>query len=169
MRGTLDGRTTTVGDADGIRDTVDGFLAFFRHASAAPDEDLLTLLDYLDQLSIHGRHVSYEFEDGHAEPPRLDGTEALRSAAERFPGLAPYNIPDPVEGSPGSATILVADPYDDIADLRSDLEEVAWCFRNTSENDALWRFQFGYQYHWGDHLSNLRWYLMRHLAGWDAV
>jgi hypothetical protein len=33
----------------------------------------------------------------------------------------------------------------------------------------LWHFEFGYQSHWGEHVSNLRWYLMRHLSGTDAA
>jgi hypothetical protein len=154
---------------DEVRHAVEDFLAFLRGSPAVPDADLSTLLDHLDRLSALGRHVSYQFESGHPDPPRPDWGLSLSAARKRFPGLGPYNIPDPIEGSPGRAKILVADPYDDVADLQADLEEVAWCFANTSSNDALWHFQLGYQSHWGEHLSNLRWYVMRHLAGTDAA
>lgn len=130
-----------------------------RGSPVTPQDDLVTLLDHLDRLSTLGRHVSYQFEDGHPDPPRPDGALSLARARDRFPGLGPHNFPDPIEGSPGRAKILVADPYDDIADLQGDLEEVAWCFANTSASDALWTFQLGYQSHGGEHLSNLRWYL----------
>jgi hypothetical protein len=104
-----------------------------RGLPATPEDDLAALLDHLDRLSALGRHVSYPFENGHPDPPRPDWALSLARARERFPGLGPYNVPDPIEGSPGRAKILVADPYDDIADLEGDLEEVAWCFANTNK------------------------------------
>jgi hypothetical protein len=155
--------------ADDIREAVEAFLAFLAELPGSREDDLRILLDHLDRLSTLGRHVYFEFEDGHPDPPRPEWADSLARAQRRFPGLGPYNVPDPIEGSPGKAKILVADPYDDIADLRGDLEEVAWCFAHTSPNDALWHFQFGYQSHWGEHLSGLRWYVMRHLAGTDAA
>ena len=156
-------------NADDIRAAVEEFLVFLRELPGSREDDLAALLDHLDRLSTLGRHVSYQFEDGHPDPPSPGKPLLVAQAQARFPGLGPYNVPDPIEGSPGKAKILVGDPYNDIADLRGDLEEVAWCFTNTSANDALWQFEFGYQHHWGEHLSGLRWYLFRHLAGTDAA
>jgi hypothetical protein len=117
----------------------------------------------LDRLCVLGRHPRYTFEDGHPDPPDRDWPAVYRQfrelAQERFPGLQPYNLPDPISEKPGEAQIVVADPYDDIADIAGDLAHVRWSLENTSPNDALWHFHFGYQSHWGDHASNLRWYL----------
>ena len=45
---------------------------------------------------------------------------------------------------------MIADAYDDIADIAGDLFQVQWCFANTSDRDALWHFGLGYDSHWGD-------------------
>ena len=158
-----------MGSASDIREAVDRFLAFVKSNPASREEDLHELLDHLDRLSTLGRRVSYQFEDGHPDPPERNHPGSVDPVRLRFPGLGPYNVPDPIEGSPGKAKLLVSDPYNDLAELRDDLEDTAWCFENTSENDALSNFEFGYQYHWGEHLSNLRWYLVRHLRGSDTV
>ena len=149
-------------NATRIEDAVNRFLSVVRRPARGSEAELAELLDSLDELSLVARSVEHVFEEGHPDPPDPNYRENLAQARWRFPGLPPYNIPDLVSVSPGEAQVLVGDPYDDIADLRGDLEQVAWCFQHTSANDALWHFQHGYQSHWGYHLANLRWFLFHH-------
>lgn len=148
-------------DPGEVRQTIQRYFALIENSTGTPAENLLGLADILDELARLGRHTEPSFEDGHPDPPSgHDRCRQIRSlAAIRFPGLGPYNLPDPISGSPGESQIVVADPYNDIADIAGDLFEADWCFAHTSDLDALWRFRFGYDSHWGDHVNNLRWYL----------
>jgi hypothetical protein len=151
--------------ADEIKQLATEFVALVTAEPVSSAEDPLgSLLDLLDRLSLFGRHVNYTFEDG-PDPPRGRYKEFYRLAVDRFPGLSCYNIPDPISEKPADAKVLVGDPYDDIADISQDLEEVLWLFENASEGTALWQFEWGYQNHWGEHASNLRWYLFARERG----
>ena len=68
---------------------------------------------------------------------------------------AENNLSDSIENS----DIIVGDAIDDICDIVGDLQEVLWCFENTSENDALWHYEINFRSHWGRHLRDLQLYL----------
>ena len=51
------------------------------------------------------------------------------------------------------------DAVDDLTDIVHDLSDVAWCWDHTGPDEAIWRFRFGFQTHWGQHLFNLRSYI----------
>lgn len=149
--------------AQQVSEAIDKFFALLE----GPVEDdlemgLLLLADVLDELMMLGRHPHYFFEGDHPDPPGngLESYHRFRDVAtRRFPDLHFYNLATPVSEKPGEAELVVGDPYDDLADIAGDFSDIRWCFADTSPNDALWRFYFGYQSHWGDHASNLRWYL----------
>jgi hypothetical protein len=61
-----------------------------------------------------------------------------------------------------STDCSVGDAIEDIADIVGDLKEVLWCFKHTSENDALWNFHNYFKIHWGRHLRDLQLYLHDH-------
>ena len=147
-----------------VRQAIEQFLALVVRPDPATEHDLVALMNALDELSLVARTLDpdLEFEGGHPDPPNHDYWEYLAQAQMRFPGLPLYNIPDLVTVSPGDSKITLGDPYDDIADMRKDLEGVSWRFEHTSENDALWHCELGYRSHWGYHLTNLRWCLFYH-------
>jgi hypothetical protein len=145
-----------------LRQTIQRYLVLLEDSGGTPEENLLRLADVLDELARLARYTEPFFEDGYPDPPSAGRDRYKQNrglAATRFPGLGPYNLPDPISRSPGECQIAVADPYDDIADIAGDLLQVQWCFAHTSDQDALWHFRLGHDSHWGDHLSNLRWYL----------
>ena len=51
--------------------------------------------------------------------------------------------------------IGIGDELDDLTDIIKDLLEVKWRLENTSENDALWTFEFSMRTHSEQHLVDL--------------
>lgn len=152
------GRVASAGD---VAHAIEQFFELLGDGSLGPEEALLALVEVLDRLMSLARRPDYTFEAGHPPPPRLpDAYRTYRElAATHFATLDLYNVPVRIAGSVGEAAVGVGDPYDDIADIATDLAPVRWAFSNSTTNDALWHFHFGFDSHWGDHANNLRWYL----------
>lgn len=68
-----------------------------------------------------------------------------------YPDVAPDA--DPLEKS------SIGDAIDDLTDISSDLLEAKWYTDQERLVNAIWSFRFGYQFHWGQHLHDLRRYL----------
>jgi len=124
------------------------------------EEDLNQLIIRLDKLALLASHVEYQFDDAdYPESPGNDYTEVREKIKIRFPALGHYNTAAEVSVKIGNSTLLIGDAIDDLVDILCDLKEVLWCFNNTSDNNALWHFEFGYRSHWGRHLRELQLYL----------
>jgi hypothetical protein len=139
---------------DQVRRAVAGVLEQLEHGG-----ELDALADALDALMAAGRHAPAGHLDADAAEPERWGYEHARAiVTQRFPALGSYNIPRDVVRSIGETMILVGDAVDDLADIVGDLSEVSWCFERARAEDALFYLKL-YEFHWGAHASNLRWYL----------
>jgi hypothetical protein len=96
-----------------------------------------------------------------------DGAGGLyQRASKAFPELGYYPCVYPGDDPSGDKASL-ADAADDLADIAGDLVEVLWHFDNSTPEEAVWEYRFGYQHHWGDHLHGLRNYLhSSRIAAW---
>ena len=60
------------------------------------------------------------------------------------------------DGWADSAEITIGDAIDDLADIYSELLDVAWCLQHTNADDATRLFRFGFSHHWGRHVCDVR-------------
>jgi hypothetical protein len=144
--------------SDDVLLAVKDYLSLFEQVPVSGTEDLEELVRVLDRLSLCA-HRGPEGTPGDDMDPPDSRYAALRLAAERrFPSLGFYPSADP-STSYDEAEILYGDAYDDLADIASDLSEVAWRWTNVGPDDAIWYFKLLYRSHWGNHLHDLRRYL----------
>ena len=103
---------------------------------------------------------------GEACPPAKEYPEFYRRASKAFPELGYYPCVYPGD-DPSEEKASLADATDHLADIAGDLVEVLWHFDNSTPEEAIWDYRFGYQHHWGDHLHSLRNYLhSSRIAAW---
>jgi hypothetical protein len=145
-----------------IFETVREFFTFLQSPNVEPEPHLTlrALVGILDKLAFAYHHVSFEFDENGGDPPVHDNQMYSRFreiAGQKFPSLSSYREVDPLELEATEA--MMGDALDDLADIACDLQDVLWCLENTTEEDALWHFQFGYESHWGRHMRYLQTYL----------
>ena len=140
------------------------YLGLLTNDDARPKPSLTELAVALDRL------VSTYYSTPDVDPtsedsvgPRDGEKEFAEAAATAFPELGWYAVADP-EADAG-ATVGLGIATGDLAEIAVDLAEVLWLFENAAEEDAIWQFRWGYQYHWGRHLHEIRLYL-HSLAAW---
>lgn len=143
------------GSAAPIREAVAGFIACVEDVDISPQDRLARLPGSLDRISL-AYHAGTAPQDApsEAEPPDREYKALRELVAQRFPDLGFYSAAPP--GETLDAEITVGDAIDDITDIYSEMLDVAWCFDNTSDEDALRLFRFGFEHHWGRHLCDLR-------------
>lgn len=139
-------------------DAVRAYLALLREPPSTVREAVRVLARTLDQLSLAYHETSVVGVKDDSEPPALASYDELRVLAARaFPDFGFYAVARPHEVPPSEA--LLGDAIDDLADIARDLIEVEWRWRNNGPADATWQFRWGYQFHWGRHLLDLRRYV----------
>lgn len=131
------------------------FLQLFSSDLATGEKPLAVLVETLDRLAIvHGRVSERKLtHSGSSEAPSADYDHWRAMALRAFPSLGQYACVTPQFDA---TEVTLADAHDDIADIACDLQTVIWHWQNTTADDAIWCFRFGYQSHWGRHLMNLR-------------
>ena len=113
----------------------------------------------LDELAMAVHFVGDEFDPSNLDAPKIQTSELWALIEKRFPKLGLYNVPSNLYSCIAESEIMVGSAIDDIVDITIDLTKVLWYWKNTSEQDALWHFKFGYRTHWGAHLRSLQNYL----------
>jgi hypothetical protein len=147
-------------DQEDIYKTILDYIDLIENGQANIEENLRVLEVSLDRLALAHSCTIFTFDETeYSEAPTI-GYDYLRQlAVRRFPNFGLYNIPEVLIDKITEAEVLVGDAVDDVVDIARDLYEVAWRWHNTSPQDALWYFQFGYDAHWGEHLRWLQLYL----------
>lgn len=138
-----------------VKAAIDGFIACVETDFAATEARVAATARALDRLSL-AYHEGTDIADatGEGEPPEHDYKATRERIAALFPTLG-YYASAPV-GETLDAEMTVGDAVDDLADIYSEVLDVAWCFANTSEADAVRLFRFGFKHHWGRHLADVR-------------
>lgn len=142
-----------------IKSIIDHFLSIVMEQDNEQAE-LGELISSLDELAYSVRFAEYNFDETkYPDPPETD-YQTLRSAIEkRFPTLDWYNMATHIAEQTKEAELFQRDAVDDLIDIVSDLQKVAWRFDHTSKDDALWHLRFGYTVTWGRTLRFLQLYL----------
>ena len=84
----------------------------------------------------------------------------LQRCESNFPDFGYYGcILDSSIIVPEKEDIGTGDAIDDLTDIIKDLLVVKWKIKNTSENDAIWDFEFSMRTHSEQHLVDLIKYL----------
>lgn len=109
-------------------------------------------------VGIYSEFLNVEFEFDEAdyhEEPDFDYKEILENVKSNFPDFGWYSsVLDSNKMEP-NIEIGIGDELDDFTDIIKDLLAVKWRMENTSENDALWHFEFSMRTHSEQHLVDL--------------
>ena len=121
---------------------------------------LENLLKNLDFLVIVVHDLEYEFDvNDYPENPNIKYEYIATIINNRFPNLGYYNSVLDISEKLTETEVAIGDATDDLTDIIIDLKNVLWCYKHTSEADALWHLQHSYESHWGTHARNLQLYL----------
>ncbi|HBA65165.1 MAG TPA: DUF5063 domain-containing protein [Methylococcaceae bacterium] len=143
-----------------IPTVIDQFLSIVIGQDNEPVRDLGELISALDELVYSIRFVGNEFDEtDYPDPPKTDYPAIREAIKKRFPTLDWYNMATHISEPNGETKLFLRDAIDDLVDIASDLQKIAWRFENTSKDDALWHFQWGYMNTWGRALRFLQLYL----------
>lgn len=120
-------------------------------------EHLSRLAGMLDALVATYHQTSAVDPAGEADAPTQDYHDLLAKAETAFPelGFCAHVHPDEKIGAESDQGWAL----DHITDIARDFLEVRWHLENSTPEEAIWHFRFGFQHHWGEHLFSLRRYL----------
>ncbi len=125
-----------------------------------PEDREIKLTQALDELAIATHSMEYTFDEREFQDSVTRDYQEVREIVSRnFPDLGYYNVALDIVDKIAESENGVGDAIDDICDIAGDLEEVLWCWENTSVDDALWHFESSFDSHWGKHLRDLQLYL----------
>jgi hypothetical protein len=139
-----------------ISASIDAYLALLRDG-ASPPPTLLHLAKALDNLVLAYHETSDIEPESDTLGERIKERPLLERAGQAFPELGFYALVDPVGGP--DQPCGMSDAIGNLAEIAVDLIEILWLFDHHSHNDAVWQFRWGYQFHWGRHLHEVRIYL----------
>ncbi|MCP5022632.1 MAG: DUF5063 domain-containing protein [bacterium] len=144
-----------------IKALADAFVALIRRGEGTTEANEAALQRLLDQLDRARDCVEFEFDDRvYPEPPEWPYETRRALICERFERYGMYDVTDPARDLGHENMTDVGDAIDDIADIVGELSDVVWLWEHTSQGNALWYFHFSYKTHWGEHLRELKSYLL---------
>lgn len=138
-----------------IADAVADFIACIEGAFPSDEARLSATARALDRLSL-AYHEGAELPPApsEAEPPQRDYQALRNKIGALFPTLGYYAAAS--AGETLDAEITVGDAIDDLSDIYSELQDVAWCLAHTSAEDGARLYRFGFSHHWGRHVCDVR-------------
>jgi hypothetical protein len=140
-----------------VSEAIDRYLRLLDLPPAEDRSHLSRLARELDHLVATYNRTGEVSPEGEAEAPTLAFEPLLDKAAAAFPELGFYAHVYPDE--PVGTEAAQGWALDDLADIARDFLKVRWHLENSTEEEALWHFRFGFQSHWEIHLFSLRNYL----------
>lgn len=146
---------------DNITGAIQHYLDVIAGRGGVTLHDLAKSLDGL--VTAYHESPDVEPDTSDSSAPRVQENPIIEAAAATFPDLDWYALVEPDGGPDQEVGLSIA--VGDLAEIAADLHEVLWLFENATQDDAVWQFRWGYQFHWGKHLHELRAYL-HSLAAW---
>ncbi len=144
-----------------IKNTILNFKNLIYKGYGSPETNEEKLVELLDTLAYAAHIIEYAFDKTeYSDLSNTDYEDLYNAVKHRFPNYGHYNIVEDIEKKLGDTKTNIADAIDDIADIVFDLENVIWRGENTSEPDALWKFETSFKTHWCYHLRRLQYYLV---------
>jgi hypothetical protein len=136
-------------------DAIRAYQDLLRDPPPTEELRLVALTEALDRLAMSYHQTLDAWSDNEVGAPESSEYWDRRAKiASRFPELGYYATIVP--GPPDNLAGMVGDAIDDLADIKSDLNEVVWRAENVDLDDAIWYFRYLYRIHWGRHLMELR-------------
>ncbi|MFD0862748.1 DUF5063 domain-containing protein [Sungkyunkwania multivorans] len=110
----------------------------------------------LVEIYLEFLNVNFEFDESdYDDEPDFDYNEILKNVKSNFPDFGWYSsVLDSNKMEP-NVEVGIEDELDDLADIIKDMLAVKWRMENTSEDDALWHFEFLMRVHSEQHMVNL--------------
>lgn len=142
-----------------IIEVIKEFLNIIENNDAIDEDSLRLILNRLELCCNYSKENNIFDDEIYPNAPVTESSGILSNIAKNFPDLGMYNIPNCISYNLASTEIIIGDATDDLLDIYMDLKETMWRFRNTSKEDALYKFNWSYKNHFGVHLKNLQWYL----------
>ncbi len=109
-------------------------------------------LMYFSQVDVFDKN-------DYPKPPTVDLLSIRKNVQLNFPELSYYNVPSDVSRKIAETEIIIGDAVEDLSEIIKDFYEFIWLSENTSIDNAIWHFRFGYKAHWGKHMNDLLFYL----------
>jgi hypothetical protein len=142
-----------------IHNAILEYLDLIKIGGKTAEENLQALEMVLDKLALAYHYADCEFDETNYPNARRYSKKWYKLAGKRFPDFGFYNVPYSVIEQLVESELMVGDAIDDLADIATDLEAVDWCWKQTSIDNALWHFRFGFKAHWGEHLRHLQFFM----------
>jgi hypothetical protein len=142
-----------------IHNAVLEYLDLIEIGKSNAEENLQTLEMVLDKLALAYYYADSQLDEAdYADAPKNEKKWRIL-AGKRFPDFGYYKVPCYVIEQLAESELMIGDAIDDLADIAADLQDVAWHWKHTSINNALWHFRFGFKAHWDDHLRYLQFFI----------
>ena len=138
--------------------TIDFLESLKKEDSANSIESLMFSLDKLALSYFFLGEISDD-EKEYDVPSNRDYPKWREIITKQYPNFGFYNIPSTISKNVGKAELRTGDAIDDLADIANELSDFVWRWENSSKENALCHFRYGYETHWGSHLRSLQMYL----------
>ena len=110
---------------------------------------------YSEYLNIESDFDQKDFED----EPEFNFKEIRRNVETNFPEFGLYHSFFDSHKTIPDGGLVTGDSINDLSDLIIDMLVVKWRFENTSEDEAIWHFQFIMRIHSEQHIVDFLKYL----------
>ncbi len=145
---------------DEIRSVINEYLSLFDGKNESHEEREKRLTLALDKLALAYHFAEYDFDEkNYPDAPSRDYQTQYQITGPLFPNYGYYNAVSDISVKIAGTSVIVGDAIDDLTDIALDMFEVTWLWENTSIENALWQFRWGYENHWGEHLRNVQLYI----------
>ncbi len=145
---------------DELKNTIEDFLILVDAGSDSVQQNEKLLKLYLDRIALAATEIEVPFDYPEYIGSFSENEEDLRTLiCSRFPNYGYYNIPDVISKEIANTDIIVGDGIDDLLDITKELRSVKMFWDKEGSQKALSAFLASYQYHLGDHLRELQYYL----------
>ena len=110
---------------------------------------------YAEYLNMESDFDQKDFED----EPEFNFKEIRRNIEANFPEFGLYHSFFDAHNAIPDGGVVTGDALNDLSDLIIDMLVVKWRFENTSEDEAIWHFQFIMRIHSEQHVVDFLKYL----------